>query len=214
MFSGIIEAVEPILSAQSLPGAVRIQVQKPENFNDLHIGDSVATNGVCLTVESVTEKAITFALAAETLLILKMDASKLVGQRVNLERSLRMGDRIHGHLVTGHVDSLGRVVRTEGQGESWFLDVEVSSNLAALIWKKGSITLHGVSLTVNDVVNENSKSTRVSVCLIPETLKRTNLKDLKVGDFVNIEPDYFAKALVHNFGDRLKALIGDKANEL
>lgn len=209
MFSGIIEAVEPILSAQSLHGAVRIQVQKPDHFNDLHLGDSVATNGVCLTVEAVTEKVITFALAAETLLILKMDTNRLVGQRVNLERSLRMGDRIHGHLVTGHVDSLGRVVRTEGQGESWFLDFEVSPALGALIWKKGSITLHGVSLTVNEV-----SGNRVSVCLIPETLKRTNLKDLKVGDFVNIEPDYFAKALVHNFGDRLTALLGDKTHEL
>jgi len=209
MFSGIVEAVEPILAAQTLPGAVRISVQKPTDFNDLHLGDSIATNGVCLTVEAYDQKTITFALAAETLLILKMDAHTLVGQRVNLERSLRMGDRIHGHLVTGHVDSLGKVVRTEGQGESWFLDVEVSPTLSSLIWKKGSITIQGVSLTVNEVA-----ANRVSVCLIPETLKRTNLKDLRVGDFVNIEPDYFAKALVHNFGDQLKSILGDSKNEL
>jgi riboflavin synthase len=205
MFSGIVEAVEPILSSQSLTGAVRIQVKKPSHFNDLNMGDSVAVNGICLTVETVSDLAITFALAAETLLVLKMDASQLQGQRVNLERSLRMGDRIHGHLVTGHVDSQGLVCRAEASGESWYLDVEVSSALAALIWKKGSITLHGVSLTVNEV-----RDRVVSVCLIPETLKRTNLKDLKVGDFVNVEPDYFAKALVHNFGERLSVLLGEK----
>jgi riboflavin synthase len=205
MFSGIVEAVEPILVTQNLPGVVRIDIKKPPQFNDLRIGDSIAVNGVCLTIEAFTDQAMTFALAAETLLILKLDASRLQGQRVNLERSLRMGDRIHGHLVTGHVDSLGRVSRTEGQGESWFLDVEVSAALLALIWKKGSITLHGVSLTMNEV-----KGQVVSVCLIPETLKRTNLKDLKVGDFVNVEPDYFAKALVHNFGERLTVLLGEK----
>jgi riboflavin synthase len=209
MFSGIVEAVEPILSSQALSGAVRIQVKKPSHFNDLNIGDSVAINGVCLTVEGVANEAISFALAAETLLILKLDARKLEGQNVNLERSLRMGDRIHGNLVTGHVDSLGKITRSAAEGESWFMDVEVAPDLLPLFWKKGSVTLHGVGLTVNAV-----KGNQVSVCLIPETLKRTNLKDLKVGEFVNVEPDYFAKALVHSFGDRLANLLGDRDHEL
>lgn len=191
MFSGIVESVQPILTVESAPGVVRIQVQKPQEFDDLKIGDSIATNGVCLTVEKFDQNQMTFALAAETLQILELKADNLRGQKVNLERSLKFGDRIHGHLVTGHVDSLGVVKHSRGEGESLFLDIEVRDSLLPYLWKKGSITLHGVSLTVNDV-----QGSKVSVCLIPETLKRTNLGTLNVGDKINIEPDYMAKAVV------------------
>lgn len=193
MFSGIVESVQPIINVEAAVGVVRIQVQKPQEFDDLKIGDSVSTNGVCLTVEKFDQKQITFALAAETLQILELKADTLRGQKVNLERSLKFGDRIHGHLVTGHVDSLGVVKHSRGEGESWFLDVEVQDSILPYLWKKGSITLHGVSLTVNDV-----QGNKVSVCLIPETLKRTNLGDLKIGDRINIEPDYMAKAVVRS----------------
>ena len=203
MFSGIVESVQAITAVESHSHMVRIKVTKPSEFNDLKIGDSISTNGVCLTLEAQTAADMVFALAAETLHVLRIDPKHLLGQKVNLERSLRFGDRIHGHLVTGHVDSLATVVKAAGTAESWFLDVKVASHLEALIWKKGSITLHGVSLTVNEV-----KDGVVSVCLIPETLKRTNLGMLKVGDTVNVEPDYFAKALVHQFGDKLKELRG------
>lgn len=201
MFSGIVESTQPILAVEAAPGAVRIQIQKPKEFDDLKAGDSIAVNGICLTVENLTDNQIRFTLAAETLLLLKIDASKLKGQIVNLERSLRFGDRIHGHLVSGHVDSLGWVVRSEPEGESWMLDVDVDSALAPLIWKKGGITLQGVALTVNNIVRQ-AERTRVSVCLIPETLRRTNLKELKAGDRINVEADYFAKAVIHNFSER------------
>ncbi len=194
MFSGIVEAVQPILSVQKGSGPlIRVKVKKPNDFNDLKNGDSIATDGVCLTVENFDQETMTFALAAETLRVLQWAPENpdfLLGKKLNLERSLRFGDRIHGHLVTGHVDSLGRVVRSEGLGENWFLDVEVADSILPFIWKKGSITLNGVSLTVNEV-----KGAVVSVGLIPETLKRTNLGELKVGGFVNVEPDYMAKAL-------------------
>lgn len=194
MFSGIVESVQPILSVQKGTGSlIRIKVKKPNEFNDLHIGDSVATDGVCLTVEAFDEQEVSFALAAETLRVLRWAPENpdfLLGKKLNLERSLRFGDRIHGHLVTGHVDSLGTVVRSEGAGENWFLDVQVADSVLPFIWKKGSITLNGVSLTVNEV-----QGSVVSVGLIPETLKRTNLGELKVGGFVNVEPDYMAKAL-------------------
>lgn len=191
MFSGIVEAVSEIQSSQELVNAYRIQVDKPTQFNDLHLGDSIAVDGVCLTVEAFDEKQMTFALAAETIRVLQWNPSSWIGKRVNLERSLRFGDRIHGHLVTGHVDSLAQVTRAELQGESFFLDVKVASSVLPYVWKKGSITINGVSLTVNEL-----KGSVVEVCLIPETLKRTNLGALKVGQVVNIEPDYMARAVV------------------
>ncbi len=193
MFSGIVESVQPILSSQELPNAFRIQVEKPSEFNDIKLGDSIACDGVCLTVEAFDEKHMTFALAAETIKVLNWNPQSWLGKRMNLERSLRMGDRIHGHLVTGHVDSLGDVVYAEQVGESFFLRVNVKDTILPFIWKKGSITLNGVSLTVNEI-----KNSEVEVCLIPETVKRTNLGTLTKGQKINVEPDYMARAVVRS----------------
>jgi riboflavin synthase len=195
MFSGIIESVEPVIKAVESPGLLRIQVKKPSSFNDIKEGDSIATNGICLTLESFDQEQMTFALAAETLQVLGLkfgqSAQGILGKKFNLERSLRFGDRIHGHLVTGHVDSLGLVIASKYEGESLFLDVEVKESVLPYLWKKGSITINGTSLTVNVLQGQ-----RVGVCLIPETQKRTNLADLKIGDSVTIEPDYMARAVV------------------
>ncbi|MGE5084967.1 MAG: riboflavin synthase [Bacillota bacterium] len=190
MFSGIVESVMPIESSEELQNAYRIKIKKPHDFKDLKLGDSIACDGVCLTVEAFDDQQMTFALAAETIKILEWNPQSWTGKRVNLERSLRFGDRIHGHLVTGHVDSLGTVARAELEGESFFLDVQVADSILPYVWKKGSITLNGVSLTVNEL-NKNV----VSVCLIPETIKRTNLGDLKKGSRINVEPDYMARAI-------------------
>lgn len=190
MFSGIVESVMPILSSQELANAFRINIQKPSEFNDIKVGDSIACDGVCLTVEGFNDQQMTFALAAETIRVLRWNPLTWSGKKVNLERSLRFGDRIHGHLVTGHVDSLGEVVRANLDGESFFLDVKVQDSILPYVWTKGSITLNGVSLTVNDIVGNV-----VSVCLIPETQKRTNLGALRTQDLVNVEPDYMARAV-------------------
>lgn len=192
MFSGIIEAVSSIVTAESGNQVIRICVDRPTDFNDIKAGDSIAVDGVCLTVESFNEKHIQFAIAFETLRLLGLAPDKLVGRQVNLERSLRFGDRVHGQFVSGHVDSLGKVVLSRAEGDSWLMDVEVNESLRPLFWKKGSITLNGVSLTVNAVVGN-----RVSVCLIPETIKRTNLASLKFGDTVNVEPDMMARAMIN-----------------
>ncbi len=198
MFSGIVESVQPILKAESLPGVVRIEVQKPDFFNDLKLGDSIATDGVCLTVEAFSDRHIQFALAAETLKVLRWpEAASLSGRRVNLERSLRYGDRIHGHLVSGHVDSLATVINAEWQGESFLLTLEVESSLLPYVWKKGSVTLNGVSLTINELTGRS-----LEVCLIPETVKRTNLGDLRPESFVNVEPDWMAKAFIRSLEKR------------
>lgn len=199
MFSGIVEAVEPIIAAVPLPGAVRIVVKKPQFFDDLQNGDSIACNGVCLTVESFNDNTIGFALAAETIRVLRgrldfsgLDeaqlAQSLVGQKLNLERSLKLGDRIHGHLVSGHVDSMAQLLSKQYSGESLILSFKVSQSVRPYIWNKGSVTLNGVSLTINELNQD-----LLSVCLIPETIKRTNLSILEINDQVTVEPDYMAK---------------------
>ena len=194
MFSGIVESVQPVLKTSSGEGVVRVWLQRPPEFNDLKIGDSVAVDGVCLTVEAFTEKEIQFALAAETLKVLKWpEASGLQGRRFNLERSLRYGDRIHGHLVSGHVDSLAQIKDCRSVGESFFIQVSLPQSILPFVWKKGSITLNGVILTVNELENDS-----IEVCLIPETQKRTNLATFKKGDFLNVEPDWMAKAFVRS----------------
>jgi riboflavin synthase len=201
MFSGIVEAKSFILSIQDLNRAFRIRVQRPPLFDDIKVGDSVAVNGVCLTAEEVTSEALTFTLAAETLKVLRWAIAPWTLHPVNLERSLRFGDRIHGHLVSGHVEEVGQIVKSESFGDSWLLDVSFNSEMSDFLWKKGSITIHGVSLTINEL-----KDSIFSVCLIPETVKRTNLSEFKVNEFINLEFDWMAKALIHSFRQQFKEM--------
>jgi riboflavin synthase len=190
MFSGIVEATTRINSLSQKGSILQIKVQKPAEFDDLNTGDSIAFNGVCLTVEEFTNSEIQFALAAETLKVTGWTAEAMQSGLFNLERSLRVGDRVHGHMVAGHVDAMGEVVRSEDVEGSWFLVVRYPEVLRPMIWKKGSVTINGVSLTVNEITAETCE-----VCLIPETLKRTNLGELKPGDRVTLEADTMARAL-------------------
>lgn len=193
MFSGIIETVSQVQQVFPQNQAVEIQLQRPANFDDIKIGDSIACNGVCLTVHRFTDHTINFILGFETLKTLQIQPESLQGQIWNLERSLRFGDRVHGHLVTGHVESLGKVVRNEAFGDSWFLNVECPQQLLKYVWKKGSLSAHGVSLTVNEIQNGI-----VEFCLIPETVLRTNLSKIPVGGPINLEADYLAKLYFRN----------------
>lgn len=189
MFSGIVEATGKIVKFEKNDQVVRVWILRPHDFQDLKMGDSISCNGVCLTVEHFDENCMQFALAYETLKVLNLMPETLTGQVWNLERSLRFGDRVHGHLVTGHVEAQGTVLRSESAGDIWFLNVLVPQALCRFIWPKGSICLHGVSLTVN-----RFEASVLEVCLIPETLKRTNLSQFHVGDKINLETDYLAKA--------------------
>jgi riboflavin synthase len=201
MFAGIIEAQSRVLefkaqvpsNSQQL-NLAQITIEKPTDFDDVATGDSIAVNGVCLTVENknpTTDQTLNFSLGKETLGITGWSAETLLKKTVNLERSLKFGDRVHGHFVSGHVDAQGTVVSVSGEG-SVNIEVQIPILLKRLVYKKGSIAINGVSLTVNAV----SDSGIISVCLIPETLKRTNLAALKVGDKVNIEIDQFARAIL------------------
>ncbi len=193
MFSGIVEAQSKIAKFSDLKNAVRIEVLKPKIFNDLKIGDSISANGVCLTVEALKPKAIQFCIGAETLKVLGHRFATWKKYPLNLERSLKFGARVHGHLVTGHVDACGKITKSFQDGESWQMQVEIPKQLAPYFWKKGAVSLNGVSLTVNKFFKSKSKYF-LEVCLIPETLKITNLKSYQVDDYVSLEADYLAKA--------------------
>jgi riboflavin synthase len=188
VFTGIIESQAEIASVSEIEQGLRICVTCPPSFNDIKTGDSIAVDGVCLTVESATEKEITFCLAPETLLVTGWNKNKLIGKKINLERSLRFGDRVHGHLVTGHVEGLAQLVANEVKGESQILTFEAPYKGAGFLKEKGSVAVNGVSLTINAVSGR-----KFQVCLIPETLKRTNLESLKLGDLVNFEADHLIK---------------------
>jgi riboflavin synthase len=192
MFAGIVEAQSQIVKTQEQVAAVRVWFTRPIHFDDIKVGDSISCNGICLTVEDVTQEFLQFTLAFETLNLLNFNQQKLSQlQNWNLERSLRFGDRIHGHLVSGHVEGQGEVLKSEAYGDSWLLTIKLPEKLSPWVWKKGCIAISGVSLTVNSYDRDV-----IEVCLIPETQNRTNLTQLKSGDAVNIETDYLAKALV------------------
>ncbi|MCB0412118.1 MAG: riboflavin synthase [Bdellovibrionales bacterium] len=196
MFSGIVEATSPIIKTKSQSGSLKIELQKPSFFEDLRVGGSIAVNGVCLTLEAFTTEFMTFTLAAETLHITQWSEATLNGCWCNLERSLKLSDRIDGHFVSGHVDAVGWVVSRRLVGDNLFLDIGFPAELKPMIWKKGSIAVHGVSLTLNEVIKMDSGEEKFQVCVIPETQRQTNLLSLQEGSRVNLEVDMWARAFV------------------
>ena len=155
------------------------------DFSDVAVGDSIAVNGVCLTAVALTSDSFSVDVSAETL---RCTSGFALGAQVNLEKALRLMDRLGGHLVSGHVDGVGNVTRFEPVGESTLLQIEAPLALARYIITKGSITVNGVALTVNKV-----DGARFSLNLIPHTLQMTTLKHLTVGALVNLEGDMIAR---------------------
>ena len=191
MFSGIIEAQSELLTLEKTPPSAKLTLQKPPNWNDVQTGDSIAVNGVCLTVEALTESTLQFTLGPETLKITHWTEFLQPGQGMNLERSLAVGDRMHGHFVPGHVDEMGRLESRNELGDCLELWISCSAPFQKFLWKKASVSVNGVSLTVNDL-----EPGRFQVVLIPETLRITNLAHLQVGDLLCLEADFFARGLI------------------
>jgi len=187
MFSGIVAACGRIERIDPLQDGVRLTVDAGAlDLSDVAIGDSIANSGVCLTVVSLAGGKPQFDVSRETLnCTAGLDA---VGNEVNLEKALRLADRLGGHLVTGHVDGVGEVVSFTPVGESHDLVVRAPAALAGYIARKGSVTINGVSLTVNRV-----EGSEFSVNLIPHTVAVTNLKHLAAGSRVNLEIDLIAR---------------------
>lgn len=186
MFTGIIQAQGHIKSISEHDGDARLLINTGNlNLADVAIGDSIAVNGVCLTAVELGEDTFSADVSRETL-------SCTVGldslRTVNLEKALRLSDRLGGHLVSGHVDGVGQVIRFEPVGESMLLMVRAPHELSRYIAIKGSITIDGVSLTVNHVDQDD-----FSVNLIPHTVEVTTLKQLGVGSRVNLEVDLIAR---------------------
>ena len=209
MFTGIIECTSNVLSEEPMPGSIQWTLSRPHEFTDLKIGDSIAVNGVCLTVEQLTDSTIIFRLGAETLRVLGGSLTETHDASVrrvplNLERALLVGARLHGHWVTGHVDGMGQLLARRPIGDCLELDIEIPLELKPFVWNKGSITLNGVSLTINKVIN-SAGGPVVQVCLIPETLRRTNLSLLEVGQSIAVESDYYAKAVVQSLSEMKRA---------
>ncbi|MFZ5522977.1 MAG: riboflavin synthase [Pseudomonadota bacterium] len=187
MFSGIIADVGRIIEAASRDGGLRLVISTGAlDLGDVQIGDSIAVNGICLTVIEHTSDTFTVEVSRETLdCTVGLDVPN---EPVNLEKALRLADRLGGHLVSGHVDGVGDVVSFTDLGESWKLIVRAPVALAKFIAAKGSIAINGVSLTVNRV-----NGGEFSVNLIPHTLARTNLKNLRAGTRINLEADLIAR---------------------
>ena len=187
MFTGLIEDVGTIggLRLQQKSAVLTVKTKLP--VRSMAHGASVAVNGACLTVVKKGPKSFTVDVSPETLQRTSLE-TLTIGSMVNLERPMRLADRLGGHLVTGHVDGVGAVAAIEKQGEFTIITFEVPAPLGALLVPKGSVAVDGISLTVNVC-----RKQRFSVAIIPFTLRHTNLRARRVGDKVNVETDLIGK---------------------
>ena len=193
MFTGIIDGVgkvEKITQNTKNHSAFQMTVDLGKHAKGLKVGQSVALNGVCLSATKISKNKCDFEMIDET--IKKTDLGNLVkGAKVNIERSLKVGDRMEGHFVLGHVDGVATIKKIEKKPKEVKVWFEVPKKLAKFVVKKGSIAIDGISLTVVDVTKN-----KASVCLIPHTMKVTNFHSKKVGDKINIETDILGKYIL------------------
>jgi riboflavin synthase len=190
MFTGIVTDVGEVVSEEQR-GDLRLHIRTGYDLATVDLGASIACSGVCLTVVDKGEDWFAVDVSAETISKTARD-QWAEGARLNLERPLRMGDELGGHIVTGHVDTVGEVVGVSADGDSSRIDIRVDRSLAPAIAQKGSITLDGVSLTVNDV-RDAEDGTHFSVNIIPHTAKETTLGGLAEGRQLNVEIDVIAR---------------------
>ena len=183
MFTGIIEETGKVQSITK----DKIVIECSKVLENTKLGDSIAVNGVCLTVVELLTKGFTADISPETSKITILHKLKN-GDIVNLERAMKADGRFGGHIVSGHVDGLGKIINYEKKDNFFELNVDLPTNLVIYIIKKGSITINGISLTIAEIKNNTIK-----IAIIPHTFENTNLSFLKSGDFVNIEVDILAK---------------------
>jgi riboflavin synthase len=187
MFTGLIEDVGKIAALRIESDAAVLTVATKLPVGRMAQGASIAVNGACLTVVRKTAKAFTVDVSPETLQRTSLQ-ELAVGSPVNLERPMRLTDRLGGHLVTGHVDGIAKIVAMSTEGEFTIISFAVPAPMTPLLVRKGSVAVDGISLTINDVRRD-----RFSVAIIPYTLQHTNLRARRVGDKVNIETDLIGK---------------------
>lgn len=190
MFTGIIEGrgiVKKFDIKTQNRSAAKMEIDLGNLAKGLQIGDSVAINGVCLTATHISKNQAEFEMIDETLKKTNLGKIKS-GDKVNIERSLKVGERMEGHFVLGHTDGTGKIIKIEKLKKEIKFWIELPKDLARFVVKKGSITVDGISLTLVDVLKN-----KISICIIPHTMKITNLGLKKIGDKVNIETDILGK---------------------
>ena len=195
MFTGIVQSIGKLKQKQNI-----LSIEIIDNFFDIKIGDSIAVDGICLTVKEIFPKEFTVDVSEETLKKTTLGLKSNMNQIVNLEPALRVSDRLGGHIVSGHIDGLGTVANIEKLDKSWLLSINwQNDNFSKYIVNKGSICVNGISLTIAKYLNEGEIFT---IAIIPHTWNNTNLKNLNVGDSVNLEADalikYVEKLLLFN----------------
>ena len=187
MFTGLIEGTGTLLKLERHGPDARMTLQANYPLQDLVLGESISVDGACLTVVSFHGRAFTVDISTETLARTTL-GRKPPGSRLNLERALRMGDRLGGHLVSGHVDGLGTLKDRMGKGRSVQLTFQISPDLARYTIEKGSVAVNGISLTIN-----GCRESEFDVNIVPHTAGETTISELQVGDAVNIETDLVGK---------------------
>jgi riboflavin synthase len=199
MFTGIISAIGDIAELEQRDGDVRLTIRTGNlSLADVHLGDSIACNGACLTAVELTGEGFIADVSVETLNLTTI-INWQVGNRINLEKAMQASDRFGGHIVSGHVDGIGEVISLHEDARSWRFRIRVPRELAKYIAHKGSITVDGTSLTINKV-----EGAEFELNIVPHTMTHTVMGDYKVGTKVNLEVDLVARYL-----ERL--LLGDKA---
>ena len=200
MFTGIIESLGKVESLQSVGGDVRLRIGTSLDMSDVHLGDSIATNGICLTVIEWGENWYAADVSRESLNRTTLGSWK-VGQRVNVEKAMLPTTRFGGHIVSGHVDAVGEITVVREDARSIYYEVTAPAEIAKYLAEKGSVTVDGISLTINHL-----QGNVISLNLIPHTAERTNIGTWKTGAKVNLEVDVLARYI-----ERL--MLGDKAAE-
>ena len=194
MFTGIVEEVGIVQLVDKLPQSARIEIEAKKTLENSKIGDSIAVNGACLTVTNLTVDRFNADISTETLRLTNLGNLK-VGSPVNLERSVRLVDRVNGHLVQGHVDEVGKIIGWKDEGDSSLMRVSISLKSMPNIVYKGSITVDGVSLTIANLLDDSFE-----ISLIPHTKEVTTMGQKQIEDQVNIEVD-----LIGRYVERLLA---------
>ena len=187
MFTGLIETIGRVTACERRGAAAVLTVASTLPVSEIAIGDSVSVNGVCLTVTTKRDAALTFDVSPESLTSTTIGSLRS-GHSVNLERALRLGDRLGGHIVSGHIDCIGKLARTSEIDRNRVLEFSLPPEQARYLITKGSVAINGISLTVNTV-----SAGGFSVNIIPLTQSATTLSTLKIGDVVNIETDIIGK---------------------
>lgn len=200
MFTGIIESLGKVESLQSVGGDVHLRIGTSLDMSDVHLGDSIATNGICLTVIEWGENWYAADVSRESLNRTTLGSWK-VGQRVNVEKAMLPTTRFGGHIVSGHVDAVGEITVVREDARSIYYEVTAPAEIAKYLAEKGSVTVDGISLTINHL-----RGNVISLNLIPHTAERTNIGSWKTGAKVNLEVDVLARYI-----ERL--MLGDKAAE-